>query len=277
VERFARWGFRKEALTPVYGLSEASLAVTFSALGKGIRTMRVDREHLARDGRARPDAEGLELVSLGRPIPGCAVEVVDGAGRLAPPGTVGRVRVRSLSLIEGYLGRPEATAEVLRDGWLDTGDLGFLDAGELFLTGRAKDVLILRGRNYLPTDVEHAVSELAGVRKGCVVAVSHLPEDAAGERLLVFLERAREKAQDDDGALRRQAAEAVLAATGLRADEVLVLDPGTLPRTSSGKLRRSETLRRHLAGALAPPTRVTPLFLVRQLLRSARARSKGRQ
>src|SRR5204863_5677134 len=111
-----------------------------------------------------------------------------------PDAGVGRVLVQGPSLMDGYLGRPEATATALAGGWLDTGDLGFLLDGELYLTGRKKDVLILRGRNHAPEEVEHAVEGLHGVRAGCVVAVSHLPEGDTGERVLLFVERARDTA-----------------------------------------------------------------------------------
>ncbi len=237
-ERFAAWGFRGEALTPVYGLSEASLAVTFSETGRGFRTRRFDREALAR-GRVRPGPGGLELVSLGRPIPGFEVRV-DGEGP-------GPLHVRGPSLMQGYLGEPEATRRALRDGWLATGDLGFVHEGELYLTGRAKEVIILRGRNYSPHEIEQAAGAVAGVRQDGVVAVSHLPEGAVGEVLLLFVERVRAGTAAD---LPAACGEAVLASTGLRVDRVHVFDSGTLPRTSSGKLRRGEALRRHLAGEL---------------------------
>lgn len=245
--RFASWGFRPEALTPVYGLAEASLAVTFSDLARPFHARRFDRQGLAA-GDARPDPGGLELVAVGRPVPGFEVRIADADGRFLPERRVGRVLTRGPSLMTGYLGQDAATARVLADGWLDTGDLGFLDAGELFLTGRAKDVVILRGRNHSPEDIERAAAGVAGVRDGAAVAVSYLPEDAAAEKLLVFVERARRAG--DLAALPRVCAEAVLAATGLAAGEVHVLEPGTLPRTTSGKLRRHETLRRYLDGRL---------------------------
>ncbi len=267
--RFAAWGFRPEALTPVYGLSEASLAVTFSSLERPFTCRRYDRKSLAR-GEAVRDPNGREIPSVGRPIPGFELRVVGKDAHEVVPRRIGRVLVRGPSLMDGYLDRPEATAEVFQDGWLDTGDLGFLDeTGELYLTGRAKDALILRGRSYSPSDVEQAVSELPGVRRGCAVAVSHLPEDAASEELYVFLERAKSADDDEIRALPAVVKEAVLSVTGLKVDRVHVLEPGTLARTSSGKLRRGETLKRHLAEELEPPRRVTPLLVGGALARSA--------
>ncbi|HSN53758.1 MAG TPA: AMP-binding protein, partial [Candidatus Sulfomarinibacteraceae bacterium] len=253
VERFAPWGLRPEALTPVYGLSEATLAVTFSDLGRPFASRRFDRERLSRDGRAEEAADGLELACVGRPIDGAEVRVVDVGRRELPDDSVGDVLVRSPSLMEGYFGRPEATREVLADGWLDTGDLGFVHDGDLYLTGRRKDVLILRGRCHSPTEVEGAVDEDDGVRRGCSVAVSWLPDGADGEHLLVLVEARRGLPKAAFAELVRACRARVRRVTGLEVDRVEVLAPGTLPRTSSGKLRRQEALRRLLAGELEPP------------------------
>ncbi|HUF79279.1 MAG TPA: AMP-binding protein [Thermoanaerobaculia bacterium] len=267
IERFRPWGFRPEAMTPVYGLAEAALAVTFSDLGRPFRSGRFERASLEPGEAPCPDPGGRELVSVGRPVPGFEVEVRDGdAGRV---GHVGRVWVRGPSLMEGYLGRLRETARVLRDGWLDTGDLGFLSGGELFLTGRAKDLVILRGRNYGPEEIEAAAAAVPGARAGCAVAASYLPEESDGEELVVFVEAARDASDGLRERLPAAVREAVLGALGLRPDRVEVLAPGTLPRTSSGKLRRGETLRRWLAGELAPPEPVTPLRLARAMAGSA--------
>jgi acyl-CoA synthetase (AMP-forming)/AMP-acid ligase II len=270
IERFGPYGLRPEALTPVYGLSEATLAVTFSDLDRPFVSRSFDRDSLSRSGRAREAPEGVELVSVGRPISGVALQVVDGDGEEVAAGRVGRVLVRGPSIMEGYFDRPEATAEVLDGGWLDTGDLGFLLDGELYLTGREKDVLILRGRSHSPSEVEAAVDDVEGVRTGCSVAVSWLPDDAEGEVLFLLVEA------DGDGSKRagREAlAEActavVRASTGLEVDRVEVLEPGTLPRTSSGKLRRQESLRLHLAGELEAPRGMTSLRVAGAAVRGA--------
>jgi fatty-acyl-CoA synthase len=294
--RFARWGLSPAALTPVYGLSEAALAVTFSALDQPCRSRWYDREALADERVARrlaPGAAGAardagdagdagdegaagatgpeggrEIASVGRPLPGFRLSVRDALGRELPPGRVGRLWVSGPSLMQGYLGDPEGTARAVRDGWLDTGDLGFIDDGELYLTGRAKDLIILRGRNHSPAELEQAVDAVAGVRTGCAVAVSWLPDGAPGEMLGLFVERSRRAAAAELAALPDACREAVLAATGLAIDRLEVLPPGTLPRTSSGKLRRSEALRLYLEGGLTPPAPVTPLRLARAVARS---------
>jgi fatty-acyl-CoA synthase len=275
-DRFARWGFRPEAMTPVYGLSEAALAVTFSDLQGPFRSGRFDRDALSRDRVAREDPDGREIVSVGRPIPGFELRIVDESGSDLPAGSVGKVWIQGPSLMDGYLGDPDATARSLRDGWLDTGDLGFLKAGELYLTGRAKDVVILRGRNYAPEEIERSVEGVSGVRAGCVVAASWLPEEASGEVLGLFVEASRAATPAERAALPEACREAVLGATGLSPDRVVVLAPGTLPRTSSGKLRRGEALRLHLAGELAAPDPVNPLRLAGAMARSSLAFAKMR-
>jgi fatty-acyl-CoA synthase len=257
VERFSAWGLRPEALTPVYGLSEATLAVTFSDLATPAVSRHFDRDLLSAEGRAVPREDGVELVSVGRPLGGVELRVIDGEGRDLPPGRVGDIWARGPSIMAGYLGLAEATREVVRDGWLDTGDLGFIFDGELYLTGRKKDVLILRGRNHSPTEVESAVDEVAGARPGCSVAVTWLPEDADGEVLLLLVEKRRGGERPDDAELVAACRRAVLAATGLEIDVVEPLEPGTLPRTSSGKLRRAASLELYLAGELVPPAKMT--------------------
>jgi acyl-CoA synthetase (AMP-forming)/AMP-acid ligase II len=238
VERFSPHGFRESALMPVYGLSEASLAVTFTPPGRGPRIKTGERE----------------LASVGAPLPGIDVEVRDG-----------RIFVRGPSVMREYFRNQEATRAVLRDGWLDTGDLGFVEDGELFVAGRAKDVIILRGRNHAPQEFEDALDGLAGARPGCAVAVA-LPT-SEGEELALLVEQSSALTEAD---VRTR----VLEQTGIRAHEVRLLAPGTLPRTSSGKLRRGEALRQLLAGELCPPDKVTLLHLAKEAARSALARAR---
>jgi len=278
--RFARWGLSPAALTPVYGLSEAALAVTFSPIAEPFVTTRFDREALAEHRRAMPVRDGLELVSVGRPLPGFDLRVLPPNGGPGDPplpdDRVGRLWVRGPSLMTGYLDQPAATARTLVDGWLDTGDLGFLHQGQLYLTGRAKDVVILRGRNYAPEEIEQAAGHVAGVRSGCVVATSWLPEGGEREELFLFVEHARDASDDARERLPEACRKAVAAATGLDPDHVLVLTPGTLPRTSSGKLRRREALERHLGGRLTPPEPVNPLRLAGAFARSGLAYARLR-
>ena len=280
IDRFTPFGLRPEALTPVYGMSEATLGVTFSDLRAPFLSRCFDRERLSRDERAVEAVGGVELVSAGSPIAGTEVRVVDGNGVELQEGSVGDVYARGPSIMDGYFNRPEATREAIKDGWLDTGDRGFIDAGELFLTGRKKDVLILRGRCHSPTEVEAAVDEIEGVRTGCSVAVSWLPDGEDGEVLLLLVEAGREVKVDDFAALADACRSRVRSATGLEVDGVEVLAPGTLPRTSSGKLRRQESLRLYLADELEAPRPMTPWRLagatVRGSIEVARLNRKNR-
>ncbi len=275
--RFAPLGFAREALTPVYGLSEAALAVTFSDPALAFVARRFDRHALATRAVAREAQDGREIVSVGRPVPGFEIRVRGARGAVLPEGRIGVVECRGPSLMEGYLGLPEATAETIRDGWLSTGDLGFTWRGELFLTGRRKDVLLVRGGNHSPDEVEQAVMSVEGVRRGCAVAVSWLPEDADGEELLLFVEAARDVPQERFDAIASECARSAVAATGLSADRVIVLPPGTLPRTSSGKLRRREALARYLAGRLTPGPAPTRWRLAAAAARSTLAHMKAKR
>lgn len=254
--RFRRWGFSAEALRPVYGLAEASLAVTFSPAGMGARGVAVDARALAVERAAIPGDE--EIASVGRPVAGFEVEVRDEEGRALPERRVGRVFARGPSVMAGYVGAAEATARALgAEGWLDTGDLGFVSEGELFVTGRAKDVVIIRGANHAPQSFEACLVDVEGLRAGCAVAVGFTPPGGGEEALLILAELARGKDEEEGEArdLEARVRAAVAEATGVRPHTVALLPAGALPRTSSGKLRRGEALRRWLAGELtAPPT-----------------------
>jgi acyl-CoA synthetase (AMP-forming)/AMP-acid ligase II len=256
--RLAPHGFSPGALVPVYGLAEAALAVTFARPGQPLEGRRIDAVRLAAEGVAAPGDR--EVVSVGGPVPGVEVAVRTPGGAESGEGRLGRIFVRGPSVMEGYLGDPAATAAALRGGWLDTGDLGFVLGGELFVHGRAKDVVVVRGANRAPEEFESALAGVAGLRPGCAVAAGFVPEGGEGEALLLLAERAR-GAADADATLEHAVRRAVLDRTGVAPHQVVLLEPGTLPRTSSGKLRRREALRRWLAGRLAPPEKVTPLRL----------------
>ena len=278
-------GFDPGALVPVYGLSEAALAVTFARPGGGLEGRRVDPVRLARDGEVAPGDR--EVMSVGTPVAGVEVAVRPhgaGAAGAAPlgEGRLGRIFVRGPALMQGYLGDPAATARALPDGWLDTGDLGFVLGGELYVHGRAKDVVIVRGANHAPEEFEAPLAGVPGLRPGCAVAVG-AEVDGHGEALVLLAERARGEREADghgapaDGGLAAAVRRAVLEATGVEPHEVHLLAPGTLPRTSSGKLRRGETLRRLQAGTLRPPEKVGPFRLAAMAARSQLAFARARR
>ncbi len=250
--RFAPHGFDARALMPVYGLSEAALAVTVSPPGRGART----------------GAGGV--MSVGAPLPGWSVRIAGDDGAALPDGAEGRVLCRGPSVMQGYFGDPDATAAARREGWLDTGDLGFIERGELHITGRAKDVIIIRGANHMPQQFEAALHELDGVRPGCAVAVGVPTADDGSEGLVMLVERAR-NAAPHDGALEDAVRSRIIERTGIRPYRVRLLAPGTLPRTSSGKMRRAEAARRYRAGNLTAPRRVDAWTMAPALVRSALA------
>ncbi len=254
--RFGPFGLRPEALTPVYGLAEAALAVTFSPLEEHFRARSFDRQALSR-GEVVLDEDGLELPSLGRPLDGYDVQVRDGENAVGED-TVGDIWVRGPSLTEGYLDGDPPTA----DGWLDTGDRGFIHDGDLWICGRAKDVIVVRGRNHAAHDLERACDDVEGVRTGCVVAVSEVTSE--GDRVFVFVE-AREPREGLAHDCRRK----VRSRTGVDPDVIVVVEPGTLPRTSSGKLRRQKTLQMYREERLDPPGDVGPTLLAKAFAKSA--------
>jgi len=264
--RFAPYGFDARALCPSYGLAEATLAVTVSPPGRGARFAGVDAARLAAEGLVR---EGPHRVaSVGVPVAGCEVEVRGPDGRALPEGEQGVIHVRGQALMTGYVGLPRETAAALAGGWLDTGDLGFVAAGELHVSGRSKDVVIVRGACRQPREFEECLAGIDGVHPAAAAAVGFLPEGAEGERLLVLAERAEGPGQGggEDG-LAERVARAVLERTGGR-PQVVLLPPGALPRTASGKIRRREALRRLVAGGLGPPGAGGVGTLSLELLRS---------
>jgi fatty-acyl-CoA synthase len=257
-ERFGRWGFRAKSFTPCYGMAEASLAVTFKALGTSFKTLGVDGDKLASQGIVEPG--GKEIVSAGPPLTGMGVEIRDDYGAALPPGLAGHIFVSGPSIMAGYFGRPELTDQALHDGWLHTGDRGFIHDGELYVCGRQKDIVIVRGANHAPEEFEAALEGLPGVRTGCAVAVGFVPPGDDDEALAMLVETTSHATPG----LAQEVASRVQQHTGILPARVELLAPGTLPRTSSGKLRRREALNQWLTGKLAPPKKVTAARLLVQ-------------
>ncbi|MCP5149364.1 MAG: AMP-binding protein [Ectothiorhodospiraceae bacterium] len=276
-ERFAPYGLDPRALTPVYGLAEATLGVAFTPLGRGARFDRVDRGRLTRTGRADPaagddgDTESVELVSSGVPIPGFEVRTVDDAGRETAERVVGRIEFRGPAATSGYLHAPEATRALFDGAWLHTGDLGYVADGELYVTGRTKDILIRAGRNVYPYELEEAVADVEGVRRGCVAVIGVGDPSAGTERLVVIAETrdtepgALERMRD---AIARCSAELV----GLPPDDVVLAPPHTVLKTSSGKIRRSAMRELYEQGRLGVRGRGVWLQVARVTASAVRAR-----
>lgn len=237
-QRFGPVGFRKTAFLPVYGLSEATLAVTFPPLDREPRFSYVDRDELSSTGRvvSVTPVVGRPSISVGRPFPDHEVRIVDRHGVDKPERTQGRIVVRGPSISQGYYNDPEETDRALRDGWLHTGDLGYLDDGELYITGRIKDVLIRAGRNFHAIDVEQAAELVSGVRKGCSAAFA-VDEDEDEEMIVVAVEIKRGEPLSIE--LQREIEESIVREEGVRPDRVFLTPPGTVPKTTSGKVMRA--------------------------------------
>jgi 1-acyl-sn-glycerol-3-phosphate acyltransferase len=253
IDRFAPYGFDPGAVTPVYGLAECSVALTVPPLGRGPRIDTVSREPLARSRRAIPAAPGgpstVRFVACGQPLPGHDLRIVDEAGIPVGERREGRVEFRGPSATSGYFRNPAATRRLFRDGWLDTGDLGYLADGELYPTGRVKDLIIRAGRNLHPSDLEEVVGSVPAVRTGCVAAFASADPTTGTERLIVLAETRLASTPELDG-LRRAVLAAATELVGVPPDEVVLVPPGTVPKTSSGKIRRTAARERYEHGAL---------------------------
>lgn len=246
LERFAETvapvGFDPDAFLPCYGLAESSLAVTFPALGRGASTECVDADALSDRGVAVPadpdDSRTSEIVNCGEPLPGHELVIRDGAGEPLGDREVGRVTLRGPSVMRAYFRDPQATKEVLsEDGWLDTGDLGYLTDEGLFITGRRKDLIIVNGRNIWPQDLEYLAEQEPEVRIGDTSAFGVSEPDGVEKAVLVVQCRVSDPVERDDLVSRIQSS--VYRSSGVHCLVDLV-PPRTLPRTSSGKLSRSE-------------------------------------
>jgi 1-acyl-sn-glycerol-3-phosphate acyltransferase len=262
-ERFAPYGFRAEAHLPVYGLAESSLAVTMPPLNRGPLVDRVDRETFASQGRALPaspdTANTISFVSSGSSLPGHDVRIVDPAGNEVPDRTEGFLWFRGPSATSGYYKNPAATQRLLPLGpavtpeefaWVDSGDRAYRADTEFYVTGRVKDIIIKGGRNLYPHEVEELASRVDGIRKGCIVAFG-LKDEASGTEKLVIVAEARERDASRRAAIAAALTDQVSRGLGLPPDRVEIVPPGSIPKTSSGKLRREETRKLFLQGTLA--------------------------
>ena len=278
--RFARYGFRQEAMCPVYGLAECSVGVSASTVGRGPRIDRVERETFERSRMARPadpnDQGALRFVSCGTVLPGHEVRIVDALDRGGQPlgeRLVGSVEFRGPSAMQGYYRNPEATEAIRHDGWLVSGDLGYVAQGEIFITGREKDVVILGGRNLHPQEIEELAANVPGIRRGCVAAFG-VSDPAVGTERLVVVAETRETDPARREALRAAALDTITAAIGVPPHTIVMADLGAVLKTSSGKVRRKDTREAYLRGALARGGRSAGAQWTRLVLRALRSHAR---
>lgn len=261
-QRFGKYGFRHEAMMPVYGLAEASLAVTMSPVMRGAVVDHVEREIFATEGRAVPTESrdnAIAFVSSGFPVDKHDVMIVDTDGKEVADRTEGFLWFRGPSATSGYYKNGEATVKLFPAGaaasesefaWVNSGDRAYRAEGEIYVTGRVKDIIIKGGRNLYPHEVEELAARAEGTRKGCVVAFG-LKDEANGTEKLVIVAESRGSDAESRAAIAAAINEQVTQGLGLPPDRVELIPPGSIPKTSSGKLRRDETKQLYVAGTLA--------------------------
>ncbi len=256
IERFVPCGLQPEAITPVYGLAECSVGLAFPPLQRGPRIDAIRREAFVREARAVPADEGgpdvLRVPACGRALPGHEIRIVDAAGDELPDRHVGQLQFRGPSATRGYFRNPEATQRLFRDGWLDSGDYAYMVEGEIYLTGRVKDLIIRGGRNLYPYELEEAVGGIPGIRKGCVAVFASADPVSATERLVVMAETREQDAAARE-ALRQKINEAAIDAIGMPADEIVLAPPHSVLKTSSGKIRRAASREAFERGEVGGP------------------------
>ncbi|MBV8973194.1 MAG: fatty acyl-AMP ligase [Sphingomonadaceae bacterium] len=255
VDTFDAAGFRASAFLPSYGLAEATLAVSIMPVGEGIVTDLVDERVLSGEGYAgvsdatdRP-TRYRAIVNCGKALPGLTIQIRDESGAVLADRHIGRLFVSGLGIMAGYFRDPEATAACLADGWLDTGDMAYLADGYAYIVGRAKDMIIINGKNHWPQDIEWAIEQLPGFKAGDIAAFSITTP--GGEEAPAVLVQCRTSDLAERARLREAIRTKVRAITGMTCVVELV-PPRTLPRTSSGKLSRSKARSQYLSGEIQP-------------------------
>ncbi|MBC2668391.1 fatty acyl-AMP ligase [Novosphingobium piscinae] len=250
VNAFAEAGFKAAAFLPSYGLAEATLAVTIMPPGEGIRVELVEEERLSGTPRdlSRP-ARYRAIVNCGKPVRDMVVEIRGERGQVLADHHIGKVWCKGTSVMHSYFRDPESTEACLVDGWLDTGDMGYMAQGYLFIVGRAKDMIIINGKNHWPQDIEWAVEQLPGFHQGDIAAFSVQAEN--GEEVPAVLVHCRVSDPVERKKLHDQIKDKVRSITGMNCVVELV-PPRTLPRTSSGKLSRAKARNLYLAGEIQP-------------------------
>jgi 1-acyl-sn-glycerol-3-phosphate acyltransferase len=241
-DRFARYGMSRGVPSPSYGLAENCVGLCFPPFGRGPQIDRIKRDSLARRSFAEPagpeDTDAIEMVACGHPIEKNDVRIVDEAGRELGERYEGMLEFRGPSMTKGYFRNEAKTRELFHDGWIKSGDRAYMAGGDVHITGRVKDIIIRAGRNTYPHEIEEAISAIPGVRKGGVAAFGSADPQSGTERLIVMAET-KETNSETRAKLVAAAHEVVTAIAGSAADDVVLVPPRGVPKTSSGKVRRS--------------------------------------
>src|SRR5438034_7312621 len=240
-ERFSKCGLRKNVMSPVYGLAEASVGLAFTPPGERWRMDSIDREHFASTAEAMAasddDPAPMRIVGCGRVLPDHDMRVVDAAGLELPDCNEGQLQFRGPSATTGYYRNPEATKSLFSGEWVNTGDRAYLSQGMQYITGREKDSIIHEGRNISPYELEEAVGGVAGIRRGCVAVFGSMDAASGTERVVVLAET-REVDPSRHAEVRRRINELAVSLIGAPVDDIVLAPPHTVPKTSSGKIRR---------------------------------------
>ncbi|MGB8279006.1 MAG: AMP-binding protein [Methylovirgula sp.] len=268
-EKFAPYGFRPEAMMPAFGIAENAVGLAFPPLGRGPVIDRIDRNALMSRGVAEPakpdDPHPLELVACGRPLPENEIRIVDMAEHEIGERQEGRLEFRGPSATSGYFRNEAKTKALIRNGWLDSGDRAYMAGGDVYITGRIKDIIIRAGRHIYPQEIEDAIGDIAGIRKGGV-AVFGVADRVSGTERVVIVAETRETDPAMRTALEARAYELANTVCGTPPDEIVLAPPQTVPKTSSGKIRRSAARELYESGRIGQPQRALWLQILRLYL-----------
>lgn len=256
VDRFRPWGLRQDVFMPCYGMAEATLTISMSPHNAPVRVDTIDRTAAVTHGQVIDvdpgEASGMQVVACGAPVVGTEIRVVDGDGEPLGDNQIGDIQFRSPSRTVGYFDLPAETAAAIAEpDWWKTGDVGYLRDGEIRITGRSKDLIIIRGANYFPSDFEQAAEAVPGVRLGTVVAVGHRPEGGDSEELHLIVESYVPADQQEE--LRQAVRSAVSARSGVPVAQVHLVPRRSLPKTTSGKLQRAKARQLFIEKAAPAP------------------------
>lgn len=281
--RFSFYGLKPETIFPVYGLAESSVALTFPPLNRPAQIDRLQRNRFNQDQIATPctdhEKNCIEFISCGKPLPQHEVQIVDAHNKVVAERVIGHLQFRGPSALQGYYRNPKATQKIHQDGWWESGDLAYMAEGEIYITGRQKDIIVKAGRNLYPQEIEEITGQTAGVRKGCVVAFGVVNPKTGTEQLIVVAETREQQLQQQEKII-DEIIQNITVSIGDPPDKVILVPPKIIPKTSSGKLQRSSTKTLYVAGKLTKkqsPTwlQFVKLFLLGGLNKAKRVGSKA--
>ncbi len=241
-EKFKDHGLRSNMMFPAYGLAECSVGLALPVPGAPVRVDTIDKELFETEQRAVPAQDptnALSFVCEGRAIPGHTIRIIDDAGHDVDDRVIGRVIFKGPSMMQGYYRNPEATAAAMVGEYIDSGDYAYQIDGEIFITGRRKDLIIKAGRNYYPEEIEGVIAGVEGARKGCIIAFGVHDDRWSTEKLVVVLEHKLQSSKEHSS-FKNEISSRVNNAIGIPPDEIILIPPGAIPKTSSGKLQRSK-------------------------------------